>query len=134
MLLCEIQGEGLSNAMTAHEALAFVGDEPCVVTMLNDDKLYLIAPPTPPKSRSRRQRRDTSSETMDLVVRKHWKKLNILQFVGQTVSASAHRVSAMSFYWFLFFLRSSLVMESGMWAQCTLRRKMRFLFTSSSQL
>ncbi|XP_062850780.1 plexin-B2a [Trichomycterus rosablanca] len=64
-----VNGEGLSNAMTAQEAQAFVGDAPCVVTMLNDNKLYLIAPPTPPKSRSRRQRRDTSSETMELVVK-----------------------------------------------------------------
>lgn len=66
--VCETQGQGLSKAMTAQEARAFVGDELCAVTVLHDDKLFLEAPSTPPKARSRRQRRDTSSETLDLVV------------------------------------------------------------------
>lgn len=68
MCVCETQGQGLSKAMTAQEAQAFVGDKQCVVTVLHDDKLFLEAPSTPPKARSRRQRRDTSSETLDLVV------------------------------------------------------------------
>lgn len=68
LCVCETQGQGLSKAMTAQEAQAFVGDKQCVVTVLHDDKLFLEAPSTPPKARSRRQRRDTSSETLDLVV------------------------------------------------------------------
>ncbi|XP_066523018.1 plexin-B2a [Hoplias malabaricus] len=64
-----VNGEGLSKAMTAQEAQAFVGDKPCTVTFLHEDKLILTAPSTPPKARSRRQRRDTSSETMDLVIK-----------------------------------------------------------------
>jgi len=55
--------------MTAKEAQAFVGDEPCLVTILEDDKLFLVAPSSPPKSTSRRHRRDTSSEAMELLVR-----------------------------------------------------------------
>uniref|UniRef100_A0A9J8BX48 Sema domain-containing protein n=1 Tax=Cyprinus carpio carpio TaxID=630221 RepID=A0A9J8BX48_CYPCA len=57
-----MQGKGLSKAMTAKEAQAFVGDVSCTVTFLEDDKLFLVAPSSPPKSTSRRQRRDTSSE------------------------------------------------------------------------
>ncbi|XP_060758906.1 plexin-B2-like [Neoarius graeffei] len=64
-----VQGQGLSKAMTAQEARAFVGDELCAVTVLHDDKLFLEAPSKPPKARSRRQRRDTSSETLDLVIK-----------------------------------------------------------------
>ncbi|MCI4388937.1 hypothetical protein PGIGA_G00091900 [Pangasianodon gigas] len=64
-----VYGKGFSKAMTAQEAKAFVGDKQCVVTALNDDKLFLEAPSTPPKARSRRQRRDTSSETMELVIK-----------------------------------------------------------------
>uniref|UniRef100_A0A8B9L539 Plexin B2 n=1 Tax=Astyanax mexicanus TaxID=7994 RepID=A0A8B9L539_ASTMX len=69
VLMCALQGRGLSKAMTAEEAQAFVGDAPCTVNSLHDDKLILQAPSTPPRSRSRRQRRDTSSETMELVVK-----------------------------------------------------------------
>uniref|UniRef100_A0A8C1TVJ7 Plexin b2a n=1 Tax=Cyprinus carpio TaxID=7962 RepID=A0A8C1TVJ7_CYPCA len=61
-----MQGKGLSKAMTAKEAQAFVGDVSCTVTFLEDDKLFLVAPSSPPKSTSRRQRRDTSSEAMEL--------------------------------------------------------------------
>lgn len=64
-----VQGRGFSKAMTAKEAQAFVGDEPCLVTILEDDKLFLVAPSSPPKSTSRRHRRDTSSEAMELLVR-----------------------------------------------------------------
>uniref|UniRef100_A0A8C1TTF8 Plexin b2a n=1 Tax=Cyprinus carpio TaxID=7962 RepID=A0A8C1TTF8_CYPCA len=60
-----MQGKGLSKAMTAKEAQAFVGDVSCTVTFLEDDKLFLVAPSSPPKSTSRRQRRDTSSEAME---------------------------------------------------------------------
>ncbi|TTR20088.1 Plexin-B2 [Bagarius yarrelli] len=64
-----VHGQGLTKAMTAQEAQAFVGDKQCVVTVLHDDKLFLEAPSTPPKARSRRHRRDTSSETLDLVIK-----------------------------------------------------------------
>ncbi|KTF93563.1 hypothetical protein cypCar_00010427 [Cyprinus carpio] len=63
-----ISGKGLSKAMTAKEAQAFVGDVSCTVTFLEDDKLFLVAPSSPPKSTSRRQRRDTSSEAMELLI------------------------------------------------------------------
>lgn len=54
--------------MTAKEAQAFVGDVPCLVNTLQDEKLFLDPPSTPPRARSR-QRRDTRPELLDLVVR-----------------------------------------------------------------
>lgn len=63
------QGRGFSKAMTAKEAQAFVGDVPCQVNTLQDDKLFLDPPSTPPRARSRRQRRDTRPELLDLMVR-----------------------------------------------------------------
>ncbi|XP_067247948.1 plexin-B2a [Chanodichthys erythropterus] len=67
--IINVNGQGFSKAMTAKEAQAFVGDEPCVVTILEDDKLFLVAPSSPPKSTSRRHRRDTSSEAMELLIK-----------------------------------------------------------------
>lgn len=55
--------------MTAREAQAFVGDVPCPVNTLQDDKLFLDPPSTTPQARSRRHRRDTRSELLDLTVR-----------------------------------------------------------------
>uniref|UniRef100_A0A672Z805 Plexin-B2-like n=1 Tax=Sphaeramia orbicularis TaxID=375764 RepID=A0A672Z805_9TELE len=49
-----LQGRGFSKAMTAKEAQAFVGDVPCLVNTLQDDKLFLDPPSTPPRARSRR--------------------------------------------------------------------------------
>uniref|UniRef100_A0A4W6D378 Plexin b2b n=1 Tax=Lates calcarifer TaxID=8187 RepID=A0A4W6D378_LATCA len=54
-----LQGRGFSKAMTAKEAQAFVGDVSCQVNTLQDDKLFLDPPSTPPRARSRRHRRDT---------------------------------------------------------------------------
>ncbi|KAJ0069957.1 hypothetical protein NL108_017630 [Boleophthalmus pectinirostris] len=55
--------------MTAHEAQAFVGEVRCTVNTLQDDKLFLDAPSTPPRSRSRRQRRDTRPELLELLIK-----------------------------------------------------------------
>uniref|UniRef100_A0AAY4ETA6 Sema domain-containing protein n=1 Tax=Denticeps clupeoides TaxID=299321 RepID=A0AAY4ETA6_9TELE len=62
-------GRGFSKAMTASEAEAFVGDSRCNVTILNDDYLFLEAPLVRPTSRSRRQRRDTTADMLDLVIK-----------------------------------------------------------------
>uniref|UniRef100_A0A671YTN7 Plexin b2b n=1 Tax=Sparus aurata TaxID=8175 RepID=A0A671YTN7_SPAAU len=66
-----LQGRGFSKAMTNKEAQAFVGDVPCLVNTLQDDKLFLDPPSTPPRARSRRHRRDTRPELLDLTVRSH---------------------------------------------------------------
>ncbi|XP_019119112.2 plexin-B2a [Larimichthys crocea] len=63
-----VTGRGFSKAMTAKEAQAYVGDALCHVNILQDDKLILEAPSTQPKSRSKRQRRDTTNNLLDLVV------------------------------------------------------------------
>ncbi|XP_061577070.1 plexin-B2b [Cololabis saira] len=63
-----VTGRGFSKAMTAKEAQAFVGDVPCVVNTLQDDKLFLDPPSTAPRARSRRQRRDTRPELLDLMI------------------------------------------------------------------
>uniref|UniRef100_A0A8C1IGB8 Plexin b2b n=1 Tax=Cyprinus carpio TaxID=7962 RepID=A0A8C1IGB8_CYPCA len=63
------QGRGFSKAMTAKEAQAFVGDAQCNVNTLQDDKLFLDPPSTVPSARSKRQRRDTSSDPLDLVIK-----------------------------------------------------------------
>ncbi|XP_051247884.1 plexin-B2 [Dicentrarchus labrax] len=64
-----VTGRGFSKAMTAKEAQAFVGDASCHVNILQDDKLILEAPSTQPKSRSKRQRRDTTNDLLELVVK-----------------------------------------------------------------
>lgn len=63
-----VQGRGFSKAMTAKEAEAFVGDVSCNVNTLQDEKLFLDPPSTTPRSRTKRQRRDTTSEPLDLLV------------------------------------------------------------------
>uniref|UniRef100_A0A8C1FIW5 Plexin b2b n=1 Tax=Cyprinus carpio carpio TaxID=630221 RepID=A0A8C1FIW5_CYPCA len=63
------QGRGFSKAMTAKEAQAFVGDAPCNVNTLQDEKLFLDPPSTAPSARSKRQRRDTGSDPLDLVIK-----------------------------------------------------------------
>ncbi|XP_031695602.1 plexin-B2-like, partial [Anarrhichthys ocellatus] len=64
-----VTGRGFDKAMTAKEAQAFVGDASCPVNFLQDDKLILEAPSLKPGSRSKRQRRDTTSDMLDLVVK-----------------------------------------------------------------
>uniref|UniRef100_A0A8C9YR83 Plexin b2b n=1 Tax=Sander lucioperca TaxID=283035 RepID=A0A8C9YR83_SANLU len=64
-----LQGRGFSKAMTAKEAQAFVGDVPCLVNTLQDDKLFLDPPSTTPSARSRRHRRDTRPELLDLTIK-----------------------------------------------------------------
>ncbi|KAI4886264.1 hypothetical protein NFI96_016350 [Prochilodus magdalenae] len=64
-----VMGRGFSKAMTAKEAQAFVGDVPCNVNTLQDDKLFLDPPTTMPRSRSKRQRRDARSELLDLLIK-----------------------------------------------------------------
>lgn len=67
--IINVNGKGFSKAMSAKEAQAFVGDESCLVTILEDDKLFLVAPSSPPKSTSRRHRRDTSSDALELLIK-----------------------------------------------------------------
>ncbi|XP_056280657.1 LOW QUALITY PROTEIN: plexin-B2-like [Pseudoliparis swirei] len=62
-----VTGRGFAKAMTAKEAQAFVGDASCHVNILQDDKLILEAPSSRP--RSRRQRRDTATDMLELVVK-----------------------------------------------------------------
>ncbi|XP_041833898.1 plexin-B2a [Melanotaenia boesemani] len=64
-----VTGRGFSKAMTAHEAQAFVGDASCHVNILQDDKLILEAPSSQPRAKSKRQRRDTTNDLLDLVVK-----------------------------------------------------------------
>uniref|UniRef100_A0A4W6D2M4 Plexin b2b n=2 Tax=Lates calcarifer TaxID=8187 RepID=A0A4W6D2M4_LATCA len=64
-----VTGRGFSKAMTAKEAQAFVGDVSCQVNTLQDDKLFLDPPSTPPRARSRRHRRDTRPELLDLMIK-----------------------------------------------------------------
>ncbi|XP_014842933.1 PREDICTED: plexin-B2 [Poecilia mexicana] len=64
-----VKGRGFSRAMTAKEAQAFVGDVQCQVNTLQDDKLFLDPPSSKPRARSRRQRRDTRPELLDLMIK-----------------------------------------------------------------
>lgn len=107
-----LQGRGFSKAMTAKEAEAFVGDETCVVTILEDDKLFLVAP-------SSRHRRDTSSEAMELLVRDCSPQTSSVVLTNFTLRSK-----------FLVFFRSNLEMASGESALYALRGNLRFLFTS----
>ncbi|XP_068162621.1 plexin-B2-like [Antennarius striatus] len=64
-----VTGRGFAKAMTAKEAQAFVGDASCHVNILQDDKLILEAPSSQPRARSKRQRRDTTNDLLELVVK-----------------------------------------------------------------
>lgn len=64
-----VTGRGFSKAMTAKEAQAFVGDASCHVNILQDDKLILEAPSSQPQAKSKRQRRDTTNDLLELVVK-----------------------------------------------------------------
>ncbi|XP_075945531.1 plexin-B2b [Anarhichas minor] len=63
-----VTGRGFSKAMTAKEAQAYVGDVTCLVNTLQDDKLFLDPPSSTPSARSRRHRRDTRPELLDLTI------------------------------------------------------------------
>ncbi|XP_013888336.1 plexin-B2 [Austrofundulus limnaeus] len=64
-----VNGQGFAKAMTAKEAEAFVGGTSCHVNHLQDDKLILDAPTTKPHVKSRRQRRDTADDSLELRVK-----------------------------------------------------------------
>ncbi|XP_077452194.1 plexin-B2b [Stigmatopora argus] len=64
-----VKGRGFLKAMTAKEAQGFVGDVPCVVNTLQDEKLFLDPPSRKPSARSRRQRRDTLPKMLDLTIK-----------------------------------------------------------------
>ncbi|XP_056271825.1 plexin-B2b isoform X2 [Pseudoliparis swirei] len=64
-----VTGQGFSKAMTAREAQGFVGDVSCLVNTLQDEKLFLDPPATTPRARSRRHRRDTRPELLDLMIK-----------------------------------------------------------------
>nr|XP_061813289.1 plexin-B2-like [Nerophis lumbriciformis] len=64
-----VKGRGFLKAMTAKEAQGFVGDVPCVVNTLQDEKLFLDPPSRKPSARSRRQRRDTRPKLLDLMIK-----------------------------------------------------------------
>ncbi|KAG7496795.1 plexin-B2-like [Solea senegalensis] len=64
-----VTGRGFAKAMTANEAQAFVGDASCHVNILQDDKLILEAPSSQPGARSKRHRRDTTNDLLELVVK-----------------------------------------------------------------
>ncbi|KAG7454750.1 hypothetical protein MATL_G00263040 [Megalops atlanticus] len=64
-----VTGRGFAKAMTAEEAQAFVGDVPCQVTTLQDTRLYLAPPSAQPKARSKRHKRNTSSDPLELMIK-----------------------------------------------------------------
>uniref|UniRef100_A0A8C4HS01 Plexin b2b n=1 Tax=Dicentrarchus labrax TaxID=13489 RepID=A0A8C4HS01_DICLA len=84
-LVFPLQGRGFSKAMTAKEAQAFVGDVPCLVNTLQDDKLFLDPPSTPPRARSRRHRRDTRPELLDLTVRSNKDRPKLFPFMTRVL-------------------------------------------------
>ncbi|XP_064175637.1 plexin-B2-like isoform X2 [Anguilla rostrata] len=66
--IISVTGRGFTDAMTREEAQAFVGDALCPVTSLQKDRLFLDPPPTPPKAKSNRPKRDTSEE-LELMIK-----------------------------------------------------------------
>uniref|UniRef100_A0A4W5NEG8 Plexin B2 n=1 Tax=Hucho hucho TaxID=62062 RepID=A0A4W5NEG8_9TELE len=71
IIVVTVSIRGFEKAMTAKEAQAFVGDVPCYVNALQDDKLFLDPPSSQPQARSKRhrRRRDTSSDPLDLLIK-----------------------------------------------------------------
>ncbi|XP_061085199.1 plexin-B2-like [Conger conger] len=67
--IISVTGHGFAKAMTAEEAQAFVGNVKCPVTSLQDDKLFLEPPAAQPSVPSRRPKRDTSSDQLDLTIK-----------------------------------------------------------------
>ncbi|CAL8260986.1 unnamed protein product [Merluccius merluccius] len=63
-----VYGQGFLKAMTAEEAKAFVGAVPYQVNTLQDDKLFLDPPSMQTRARSKRLRRDTRSEPLELLI------------------------------------------------------------------
>uniref|UniRef100_A0A8C9W004 Plexin B2 n=1 Tax=Scleropages formosus TaxID=113540 RepID=A0A8C9W004_SCLFO len=65
--IISVTGKGFAKAMTAQEAEAFVGDVSCVVSTLQDDKLFLDW--TQPSSHFKRPKRDTNSDLLELKIK-----------------------------------------------------------------
>ncbi|XP_063053202.1 plexin-B2b [Engraulis encrasicolus] len=61
----KVTGRGFSKAMTTDEAKAYVGDVPCLVNTLEDDKLYL----EPPSEYKVRMRNVGTSEPLNLKIK-----------------------------------------------------------------
>lgn len=65
------QGTNLNKAMTIHEAEAFVGAERCIMKTLTETDLYCEPPEVQPPPK-RRQKRDTTHNLPEFIVRVGW--------------------------------------------------------------
>uniref|UniRef100_A0A8C4N1L8 Plexin B2 n=1 Tax=Equus asinus asinus TaxID=83772 RepID=A0A8C4N1L8_EQUAS len=63
-----LQGTNLNKAMTLHEAEAFVGAERCIMKTLTETDLYCEPPEVQPPPK-RRQKRDTTNNLPEFIVR-----------------------------------------------------------------
>ncbi|XP_043964125.1 plexin-B2-like isoform X2 [Gambusia affinis] len=63
-----VTGQGFSKAITISEAKASIQGVPCNIKLLQDDKLILEAPSSPPTPKSKSQSAETADDMLDLVV------------------------------------------------------------------